>query len=216
MSCASEQYFSTSWSISQSSFLGPSRPWNPRQLVPFLCLFFFVANHCPDSSKASFTFFGRKPCLSTCSRTMKKCCNGIWSESSIRPYLNDVSISSFTINFEMFTRLLLSMMTGSRAVKTTGPGSNLKIAIWKTHQRFMTIVRRALYICPRLKIWKIKVPPEGWIWWWELWQPAKRNVKRLESKSCAKKSIKLIQRKRKGWIDAFACWEMIIRGYTEN
>jgi len=27
ISCASGQYFSTSWSISHSSFLGPSRPW---------------------------------------------------------------------------------------------------------------------------------------------------------------------------------------------
>ena len=41
MSCASGQYFSTSWSISQSSFFGPRRPWNRRQLAP-----------CPFVSKA--------------------------------------------------------------------------------------------------------------------------------------------------------------------
>lgn len=112
ISCASEQYFSTSWRISHSSFLGPRRPWNRKLLVPMWKICSAVR------MTATFTFFGRKPCLSTCSRTMKKCCNGMWSESSIRPYFKDVSISSLTISFEMLTRLLLSMITGSRAAKT--------------------------------------------------------------------------------------------------
>ena len=33
------------------------------------------------------TFFGLMPCLRTCSRTMKKCWRGMWSESSCRPNL---------------------------------------------------------------------------------------------------------------------------------
>lgn len=61
------------------------------------------------------TFFGFNPCLNTCSRTIKKCCKGILSESNIRPYLSDVSISSLTISFDMLTKLLLSIITGSRA-----------------------------------------------------------------------------------------------------
>lgn len=114
MSCASGQYFSTSWRMSHSSFLGPRRPWNRRLLIYRSGQFIPLAIR----NMARFTFFGRKPCLSTCSRTMKKCCNGMWSESSIRPYFKDVSISSLTISFEMLTRLLLSMITGSRAAKT--------------------------------------------------------------------------------------------------
>lgn len=61
------------------------------------------------------TFLGRSPCLSTCSSTMKKCCKGMWSESSIRPYLSEVSISSLTISLEMLSRLLRSTAAGSRA-----------------------------------------------------------------------------------------------------
>ena len=63
----------------------------------------------------NFTFFGFNPCLKTCSRTIKKCCKGILSESSIRPYFSDVSISSLTISFDMLTKLLLSIIAGSRA-----------------------------------------------------------------------------------------------------
>lgn len=66
----------------------------------------------------NITFFGFNPCLNTCSRTIKKCCKGILSESNIRPYLSDVSISSFTISFDMLTKLRLSIITGSRAEKT--------------------------------------------------------------------------------------------------
>lgn len=66
-------------------------------------------------SNNNFTFFGFNPCLKTCSRTIKKCCKGILSESSIRPYFSDVSISSLTISFDMLTKLLLSIITGSRA-----------------------------------------------------------------------------------------------------
>jgi len=65
-------------------------------------------------SNNNFTFFGFNPCLKTCSRTIKKCCKGILSESSIRPYFSDVSISSLTISFDMLTKLLLSIITGSR------------------------------------------------------------------------------------------------------
>ena len=70
--------------------------------------------------KASLTFFGLSPCLRTCSRTMKKCCRGIWSESSCLPNFKLLSITSFTTSLLMFTRLLLSMRTGSRSGKDIG------------------------------------------------------------------------------------------------
>ena len=46
---------------------------------------------------------------------MKKCCSGIESESSMRPCVNEDSISSFTTSLQMFIRLLLSILTGSRS-----------------------------------------------------------------------------------------------------
>lgn len=62
------------------------------------------------------TFFGLSPCRNTCSSTMKKCCNGTWSESSIRPKRRDCSNNSLTTNLQIFTKLLRSMAAGSRAI----------------------------------------------------------------------------------------------------
>ena len=63
------------------------------------------------------TFFGLSPCLRTCSRTMKKCWRGMWSESNWRPNFRLESITSLMTSFKMFTRLLLSIRTGSRSEK---------------------------------------------------------------------------------------------------
>ncbi|KAE8748846.1 hypothetical protein FOCC_FOCC004440 [Frankliniella occidentalis] len=38
---------------------------------------------------------------------MKKCCKGMWSESSMRPNLSDVSMSSLTMSLEMLSRKVL-------------------------------------------------------------------------------------------------------------
>lgn len=117
MSWASGQYFSTSCSMSHSSFLGPSKPWKSTTICMMQHSTIFGNERCEDFSewKKMFTFLGRKPCLSTCSSTMKKCWRGMWSESNIRPYFNEVSISSLTMSFDILTKLLRSIITGSRA-----------------------------------------------------------------------------------------------------
>lgn len=58
-----------------------------------------------------------RPCRSTCSRTMKNCCNGSWSSSNIRPCAIEESISSLTISLETFSKLALSIARGSRPEK---------------------------------------------------------------------------------------------------
>lgn len=85
-SWASGQYFSMLCRRSQSSFLGPSKP-----------------------------FLGFRPWRKTCSNTMKKCWRGRWSESSCLPYRNDCSSSSFTTSLQIFTRFDRSIAAGSRA-----------------------------------------------------------------------------------------------------
>lgn len=77
-------------------------------------LFWFVTEY-----KVFHTFLGLSPCRMTCSSTMKKCCKGMWSESSILPCFSDVSISSLTTSFEMLTKLLRSTAAGSRAATHT-------------------------------------------------------------------------------------------------
>ena len=89
MSTASGRSFSTSCSRSHSSFLGPK--------IPFLDL---------------------SPCFIMCSKTMKKCCKGMWSESNWWPNRRLESRTSLITNFSMFTRLLFSIWMGSRSVKT--------------------------------------------------------------------------------------------------
>ena len=51
------------------------------------------------------TFFGLMPCLRTCSRTMKKCWRGMWSESSCRPNLILLSMTwwIYIIRYHSYT-----------------------------------------------------------------------------------------------------------------
>ena len=88
MSTASSSFFSTNWSKSHNSFLGPKRPF-----LPFM------------------------PCFKICSRTIKKCCNGMWSESSWCPNLRLESRTSFMTSLRMLTKLLFSIWIGSRSEK---------------------------------------------------------------------------------------------------
>lgn len=67
------------------------------------------------NSKAILTRLGLSPWRKTCSKTIKKCCRGTESESNIRPNLREDSISSLTTSLQIFTRLLRSMLTGSRS-----------------------------------------------------------------------------------------------------
>ena len=87
MSTASARSFSTSCKRSHSSFLGPRIP-----------------------------FFDLRPCFIICSKTMKKCCKGMWSESNWWPNRRLESRTSLITNFSMFTRLLFSICMGSRSV----------------------------------------------------------------------------------------------------
>lgn len=87
MSTASNSFFSTSCSNSHNSFL------------------------CDPKSP----FLGFSPCLSTCSKTMKKCWSGMWSESSWWPKRRLESRTSLMTSFKMLTKLLFSICTGSRS-----------------------------------------------------------------------------------------------------
>ena len=60
------------------------RVWNPK-------LYIFISNL--RKIIKDETFFGLMPCLRTCSRTMKKCWRGMWSESSCRPNFILLSIT---------------------------------------------------------------------------------------------------------------------------
>ena len=47
-----------------------------------------------------------------CSKMIKKCCNGMWSESNWQPNRRLESMTSFMTNLRMLTRLLRSMRQG--------------------------------------------------------------------------------------------------------
>ncbi len=109
MSTASGWRFSTSCSKSHNSFFGPSRPCVVEGFASS-----YEANLRQEGTSL-LTFFGLSPCLRMCSKTMKKCCRGMWSESSWRPNLRLESITSLITSCMMLTRLLRSITTGSRS-----------------------------------------------------------------------------------------------------
>ena len=87
ISTASNSFFSTNCNKSHSSFLGPK----------------------------SLLAGAFKPCFNICSRTIKKCCKGMWSESNWWPNLRLESSTSLITNFNMLTKLHFSIWMGSRS-----------------------------------------------------------------------------------------------------